>query len=110
MQLCPARRRLHCKSKLTAQTAAGTLGIPLEEVTEEDSLDILAEILNIISGNLLQVLPSGCDILPPEILPNFARSQLLAALEVRPREAYPFESPPEGVLFSLVGYQEEKTA
>ena len=78
--------------------------------TKEDGQEVLPEILNIISGNLLQVLPSCGDIRPCEILPSFDRTQLLAALEVRPRETHPFESPPDGVLFSLIGYDEEKTA
>ena len=58
---------LHCSKPLAASAAAAMLGLPVEEVVEEDSREVLGEMLNIIAGNLFPYLPPDCEIGLPEI-------------------------------------------
>lgn len=56
---------LNCPTKLASMAATSMFGVSMDEVTEEQTLDAMAELTNMTGGNLKALMPPPCNISLP---------------------------------------------
>jgi len=57
-----------CSTLASKHAAAALLGVPAEEVTDDDVSDALGELANVIGGNVKALLPEPCALSLPYVV------------------------------------------
>lgn len=65
---------MNCSPELARQLAAGMFGTEPEQLSEEEIRDALGELVNIIGGNLKQLLPKPCNLSLPAVSEDASRN------------------------------------
>ncbi|WP_238016287.1 chemotaxis protein CheX [Dactylosporangium sp. AC04546] len=71
-----------CSDAAARNVAAALLGIPFDDVAEEDVADALGELANIIGGNVKSLLPEPCALSLPHVHVEGASGRYPAVTEV----------------------------
>ncbi|MGI5169986.1 chemotaxis protein CheX [Spirillospora sp. CA-253888] len=57
-----------CSRAASLRAASALLGVPADEVTDDDVADAVGELVNVIGGNVKSLLPDGCLLSLPHVV------------------------------------------